>query len=730
MLKKSHFSHYLYSVLLVLILNVSSALGQNQDSLLGIWNDQSETDEIRMEALVDAVSSLLTSDPEQSNELAKIGRDFAIEVEQPSVELKFLVLLSQSEYMLGHYESALVRARQGIELGQDLPNNTEYPQIIRVAGLIYEAQGLNQYAEEHYLQALQLARSLGDSVTVSRCLNSLGIFYETVVGEYNQALDFYTESLKIKEEFGNKLSIGITIYNIARVYYLQGDLTTSIQQYLEALAIFEEIEDIIGIQDVYTSVGNIFEIQNDYKQAISYYRQSLSLSKQTGDRLAQSLADLNLGNTYLELGDYERAEAHLDSSYQMLLQLDHKVYLPHIYYSLGELAHRRNEYNKALNWLLLGDALSNESEPDQASVETDILLAKIYLDQGAVGKGGQILQIGLKNAQLLGNPELEMRAQQQISTYYERLGSEKRALHHFKKYIKLKDSLVNEQTIRETMRQDMEYSFEKQQLADSLEFAKQQALKDAQLAKERTQRNLLGLGLIIFVMLSGLIYYQYMQTTKARKQSDKLLLNILPKDTAEELKNSGKTTAKRYDQVTVIISDFAQFSKIAEALTAETLIAELDLIFGKFDDICLQYGLEKIKTTGDAYMAVAGMPESNQSTVVDALNAALEMQSFIGQLQSEDHPPFKMRLGIHTGNLVAGVVGSRKFLYDIWGETVNIASRMESHGILDEVNISEETYGLVAANEDFSFERRPPSEVKSLGTTQMYLVKKRKVYSV
>jgi class 3 adenylate cyclase/ligand-binding sensor domain-containing protein len=212
-----------------------------------------------------------------------------------------------------------------------------------------------------------------------------------------------------------------------------------------------------------------------------------------------------------------------------------------------------------------------------------------------------------------------------------------------------------------------------------------------------------------------------------KRISDNLLLNILPAKTAEELKKNGTTKAKRYEQVTVFFSDFKDFSKISEELEPEKLVAEIDFYFRAFDEIITKYGLEKIKTIGDAYMCTVALSETTdgKKAAIQMVKAALEIQNFIKnhieQVKNENRPTFEARIGLHTGAVVAGIVGSKKFAYDIWGDTVNIASRMESHGEVGRVNISQTTYELVKG--EFDFLHRGKLAVRSKGEVDMYFIK-------
>jgi class 3 adenylate cyclase len=209
-----------------------------------------------------------------------------------------------------------------------------------------------------------------------------------------------------------------------------------------------------------------------------------------------------------------------------------------------------------------------------------------------------------------------------------------------------------------------------------------------------------------------------------KEKTEKLLLNILPREMADELKNKGKAKARNYRQATVMFTDFKGFTKLAESLPPQELVAELDSYFIQFDEIVNKYNVEKIKTIGDAYMCAGGVPIRNKSNAIDTVLAALEIQRAMlemkeKRLASGKHP-WEIRIGLHSGDLIAGVVGIKRFAYDIWGDTVNVAAHMESSGEVGKVNISETTYEAIA--EFFTTEYRGKVKAKNKGEIDMYFV--------
>lgn len=214
------------------------------------------------------------------------------------------------------------------------------------------------------------------------------------------------------------------------------------------------------------------------------------------------------------------------------------------------------------------------------------------------------------------------------------------------------------------------------------------------------------------------------EMVKEMDKSDNLLANVLPKDTADELKSKGKVSKKKYKMATVLFSDIQGFTKIAEEMNPEKLIDELDTFFFHFDSVVEKYNIEKIKTIGDAYMCAGGIPDKNRTNPVEVVLAAIEMQEYMKKLKKaaeiRNHNFWDIRIGIHTGPVIAGVVGQKKLSYDIWGDTVNTASRMESSGEPGKVNISGTTYEMV--KEFFICEYRGRMPVKYKGEIEMYFV--------
>jgi class 3 adenylate cyclase len=314
---------------------------------------------------------------------------------------------------------------------------------------------------------------------------------------------------------------------------------------------------------------------------------------------------------------------------------------------------------------------------------------------------------------------------------------------------KQQDSLTSTSTELALKREESAMQQDKLQAQDSLSKTQKQIIAQQQelvrLQEVESQRLYIGIissfviiALTVFALIGRQIANRRLERQKKeieeqkklieieRKKSEELLLNILPHEVATELKEKGMARPRSYNMVTVLFTDFKGFTAISEKLSPEQIVDKLNFFFQKFDEIAEKYNLEKIKTLGDGYMCAGGIPIENNTNPVDAVRAGLEMQAFMTDWNNNQDkkglPTFGLRLGINTGPLVAGVIGKNKFAYDVWGDTVNLASRMESSGEVGKVNISGITHTWVKHH--FECVYRGKIEAKNKGEVDMFFVER------
>lgn len=352
-----------------------------------------------------------------------------------------------------------------------------------------------------------------------------------------------------------------------------------------------------------------------------------------------------------------------------------------------------------------------------ANQNMDITAERIYkqkLDkaQAALDK------IEKQKLKLLENENKEKESQ--LVTAGEEIKTKELVIDEKNRIISGKDTVINRVTL------------EKQQQEQLLKLSKQEGeIKDLTLKEQQQATRFLfvvSLGIVVILIILLFLFFNSRKyacrIASEKERSDELLKNILPVSVAEELKENGIVKSRYYDNVTVVFTDFEGFTKLSEKMTAEELVKEIDHCYKQFDSIVEKHGLEKIKTIGDAYMCAAGLPEPTKDHAQRAVKAAKEIVIFIDELKKEriakGMPHFNIRVGLHTGPVVAGVVGTRKFAYDIWGDTVNVAARLESASESGRVNISHSVYVLV--KDDFTTSHRGKVMAKNKGEIDMYFV--------
>ncbi|WP_289030523.1 adenylate/guanylate cyclase domain-containing protein [uncultured Algoriphagus sp.] len=521
----------------------------------------------------------------------------------------------------------------------------------------------------------------------------------------------------------------------ANIYAFFGDLEKAISNHLSALTIYEEHEVTTGIASVYNSLSLIYYDQYDYDEAFDYARKSLALEEGVGDlgRVHTSLN--NLAIIFEHTGPIDSAIFYHKQALDIAIQTKNPYSIGLSLSNLGNNYANKGDLDLAEETLLEALRIRDSLGYTRGLAYTHNRLAALYLQKNQVNLSKFHAEKSLENAEKASEVKVTRMAYERLMEVAEKSGNARDELTFLKKSIALRDSIRNESNTKEITQLMLNYDFEKKQLLDSIQNAQQmreQSLLFEERLKVERNRQLIflisGLFLLILVILWWRRYVFIKKSNEVieaeKDRSDKLLLNILPAEVAEELKEKGFSEARDFEEVTVIFTDFADFTQKAQHLSAKELVNELNTCFKKFDEIIASHGLEKIKTIGDAYMAAGGL--NKKSEVQAVVRAALEMRDFIIQRNNNPSTPsnakFDMRVGINTGPVVAGIVGIKKFQFDIWGDTVNTAQRMEGACELNKINISENTYAEIQDEEGLEFEYRGELEVKGKGKLKMWFV--------
>ncbi|QNA44671.1 adenylate/guanylate cyclase domain-containing protein [Lacibacter sediminis] len=544
-----------------------------------------------------------------------------------------------------------------------------------------------------------------------RVLNALA-FYET--RNLDLALQYAQEAIALATRLNDYINLHKGYFQTGNKKRLKGDLTEAITAYFKSIEAARKANYLVGMGKCYSAIADIYSISNNHKNAMLYYRRGIDVLLKANDSLLYATAVFNAGDELLKRNYFDSALVYFKKSGTIFSRIN---YLSGIAYNMGNLgmvyAHLGNpalaeqSINTSIKML--------EEQEDYSPVCTYLLsMSSIYEKKKEFPAAFNYAQRSLQLALAYDLKEERSKANEQLSILYEATGNKEQALMYYKEFIRYRDSVNNLHAV--------------QQMADlrtDYEVSKKQVEVDLLHQQKRNQRNILiSLAVILLLTIAILtaLFRFYKIIAREKQRSEKLLLNILPAETAAELKAKGTVDAVKFDEVTVLFTDFVQFSKQAEHIAPEVLVKSIDAYFRKFDEVSTAFGLEKIKTVGDSYMCAGGLPTVNKTHATDVVAAALQMNAYVTEsLNKEDGlAHFEIRIGIHTGPVIAGIVGIKKWQYDIWGDTVNIASRMESAGMPGKVNCSESTMQIIRKH--YVCEYRGEIEVKNRGSLNMYFI--------
>jgi class 3 adenylate cyclase/tetratricopeptide (TPR) repeat protein len=596
-----------------------------------------------------------------------------------------IIVAGLSEFFQGFGQStprisALIDSLQ--KVAASMPDDTN--KVMLLNRLSFEYNAVSPYDGIRYgVQAMTLGEQLGYKQGIARANSSIGANYFSL-SDYPNAYQYWLRALELNRETNNVNGETNHLHNIGMVFFTQKNYQKALEYYHQALELSQKTGNNRFVTNSYTAIGNVYAQLGDYARSLEYHYKALALDEQGGNRKAISTDLINIAAVQTDQGDYERALENASHALAVKKELGDKNGMTKSYHLIGKILLKRSKAN--------------------APQQEDLMNARLYLDSAVVTGN----EIGLLE-NLQSSYEL-------LAQIYTRTGDYERAMSASESYHSIKDSIFSVSRQNEIFNLEMK--------AAKVQQDKKDELASEEIQKQKLLRNAFIGGFGIVLLFSFVFFIQRNKISRSKKRSDELLLNILPGEVAEELKAKGSTEARLLDNVTVLFTDFKGFTQLAEQLTPKELVTEINTCFSAFDLIVKKHNVEKIKTIGDAYMAAGGLPTPNETHPVDVVKAAIDicryMEDYKTQRKTEGKPYFEIRIGVHTGPVVAGVVGLNKFAYDIWGDTVNTASRMESSGEPGKVNISGVTHRYVG--QIFNCTYRGKIEAKGKGQIDMYFV--------
>jgi len=596
----------------------------------------------------------------------------------------------------GDYPRSIELLNESKKVFEELNDADGYAKNENILGAVYLMTTDFEQALLHYTNAIKIFEELGNEKRTAGILSNIGgVYYFT--GDYPKALEYFQQALTINEKHGSmqwKLS---NLGNIGSLYFELSDYERALDHFQKALDLSNEIHYKYGAIQSLANIGNVYSKTGDNVKAIEYLNDSLRLSEESGDEHSQSIAHMNIGTIEIKMLLFKDSFNNLTQSMTLAEKLDSKELIATLNYNFG---------------------LWHFTAPDE--IQTELGFDPVSKYENAV----RHLMTALKICEETNLQNVLKDCYRLLSDVYEKTGDAVSALDNFKKYIEIRDSVQGEESKKQITRKEMQYDFDKREALAIAEQEKKDELALKELQRQKFIRNSFVTGFGAVLTFAGIFFKQRNKIREGKKLSDRLLLNILPEEVAEELKIKGSAEAKQFDEVTVMFTDFKGFTQISERLTPPQLVAEIDMCFKAFDEIISKYNIEKIKTIGDSYMCAGGLPVVNNTNAADVIMAALDIQQFmlnhLDERKNKGEEIFEIRIGVHTGPVVAGIVGVKKFAYDIWGNTVNIASRMESSGEPGKINISGATYEII--KDKFDCTHRGKIQAKNKGEIDMYFV--------
>ncbi len=573
----------------------------------------------------------------------------------------------------------------------------------------------NNYAEalEYYDRAIKILKRTGDKASLAIVYSNIGNVHRSK-NELPIALSYYHKAIKINQEMGNKIGIAINTGSIGAVYFDEEDYSVALSYYEKAFNMFERLEHKRGIAVFGGNMGTVYQHQKNYPKALEYYFKALKIDEELGDKRSEAITTGNISGIYYHQQNYTQSIAWDYKSLQLAQAIG-------------------NREVEAVDYAgLASNFVGIATHPaDKSKVSIDLELPEApFLPDTLIPTGRKaLLDKAVTYYREAITISKEIGSLNQLQNFYRELsyadslrGDYKNALEDYMQHVRFHDSLFSIDNAKKILQQQMKYDFTLKE--DSLKLVNAKKEKAAALKYQR-QRSYTWMGFVGILALAIFSIFMVRNNKllgKEKQRSDDLLLNILPEEVATELKNTGITTAKHYDNVTVLFTDFVNFTQASESMGAQNLIDELHTCFKKFDEIAEKYNIEKIKTIGDAYLAVAGLPAADPKHAENIVNAAQDIVAFMDDRLAKmgTERTFQVRVGIHSGSVVAGVVGLKKFAYDIWGDTVNTVARMEQNSEAGKINISQTTYELV--KDKFTCKYRGEVDAKGKGMMKMYFV--------
>ncbi len=589
-------------------------------------------------------------------------------------------LIKESKNLIGSDSTKAINlAIQAKQIAGEIKFPSGEAYALKNIGMVYYMQGKYVETLDFWNQSLQIFENLKDDIGISNMLNNIGAIYFNQ-GADAKALEYSLKSLQLAEKTGDTLRMTSALINIGSIYHNKKD-PVALNYLLKAIPLVENEGNTEAYIVVTGDIGEIYFDNNNDLKALEYFQKSI---KAAGNNYSSAFSYNGIGKIYLREGKVSEALKNHNKALQIAGKFDENLQVVRSLRGIADVHFKLNNTALAINYYNKAKVIAEQMD------DVKIELKDLY---------------------------------QKMAFAYSKSQNYSDAFSYQSLYADIKDTLYNIESKKKLNQLQFDFELSKKEVEINL--------KEARIKFERQVRMGVTIGLVLILVIAFIIYRNYLQKAKINKildtqkgQIEHLLHNILPKEVASELQNSGKSKPRHFEEVSILFTDFEGFTTIADKLSPGQLVEDLNECFIAFDSIVEKYNLEKIKTIGDAYMCAGNIPSANPDHAYKIIKAAIAIQAFMkkhnGHRLEKGLEAWEIRIGLHIGPVVAGVVGKTKYAYDIWGSAVNIASRMESKGTPGRVNISAVTYEMI--KDRFQCTYRGKIYAKNLGDLDMYYV--------
>ncbi|MBK9249083.1 MAG: tetratricopeptide repeat protein [Ignavibacteria bacterium] len=608
----------------------------------------------------------------------------ALSAHDDASRIDAFISLATTARMRGKYDYSLEVGLQALSLAEEFNHPQKAASALNVIGIIYRNFGLYDKALEYYARALELCQNLGDARLTAQITGNMGMV-NNCLGLRDKALEYFHEALALYHQSGDKSAIASITVNIGSVYDYLGSYDQALEYYTTALEAYEALGEKSGVASCIGNIGIVYKMIGTYDKALDYFTRALNVHEELGEKSAVARVKQNIGLLYQELGQYDRALEYYNQALETQEEFGAKSEIAQILGNIGIVYTEQYDLEIALDYYHRALAIHTEIGDKSGATQVTGNIGNVYATKKDFDNALEYYSRTKLAYEELGEQSGIALMIGNIGAVYADVDfpgfDADIAEEYLRKAIALNESLGIKNTLS-TNYKNLANLYEYQHDAvKALEVYKKYHTMEKEVQSEDNKKQ----------AQRAAFERQIGEMQREQIVTERILYNILPKDIANRIRRGDEKIIDSYDSVSVLFADIVEFTKLSHQITAEQLVEGLDEMFNTFDRLADKHGCEKIKTIGDCYMVVAGLPERCDDHAMRLTLLALEMQSAI-----ENFPhilsdgAISIRIGMHSGSVVAGIIGKNKFSYDLWGDAVNTASRMESHGEPGKIHVSEE----------------------------------------